>query len=81
VPSQTESRGRSYTNQISNDAVLSVFRQEVCLDIGKLAGRLHLDSSDTTLITIIDSLMRAGKLRRIGGKGRHSLFVLSTFEA
>ena len=65
---------------ISNDTVLDVFRQESCLDMRKLAGQLNVDSGDATLAMVIEKLRRSGKLRRIGGKGRHTLFVLSTFE-
>lgn len=81
MPTEVASRARSSGQRITNDAVLGIFRQEACLDVRKLAGQLHVDSRDTTLIMAIANLRRAGKLRRIGGKGHHALFVLSTYEA
>ncbi len=80
MPTETQSQMRS-GQPISAEAVLNVFRQESCLDLRKLAGQLRVDSRDTELSMVIDNLRRAGKLRRIGGKGRHTLFVISTFEA
>ncbi|GAB1393859.1 hypothetical protein MASR1M60_20230 [Rhodocyclaceae bacterium] len=71
----------SSPHHISADAVLNVFRQEACLAVRKLAGLLHVDCNDARLMLVINNLKRAGKLKRIAGRGRRALFILSTFEA
>ena len=82
MPAQSEKHPNSSgEHRISNDTVLGIFRQEACLDLRRLAGQLNVDSRNAALIMVIDKLRRTGKLQRIGGKGRHALFVLSTFEA
>lgn len=65
---------------ISNESVLKVFRQFACLDLRKLAVALGVDTTNAMLRMAIEELKRNGKIRRIGGKGRHTLFVLATFE-
>ena len=67
-------------NSISSDSVLKLFRQHALLDLRKLAFRLGVDSANAMLTAVIGNLRRNGKIRRIGGKGRHTLFVLATFE-
>lgn len=59
---------------------MNVLRQDGCLDVRKLAGQLGVDTTDVRLMMIIGDLERNRKIRRIGGKGRHTLFVLATFE-
>lgn len=81
MTTEVASHARSGGQPITNDAVLDIFRQEACLDVRKLAGQLHVDSRDKTLIMAIANLRKAGKLRRIGGKGHHAIFVRSTYEA
>lgn len=72
--------GRNDVNSISNESVLNAFRQSACLDLRKLAVQLGVDTANTVLTMVIGNLERNGKIRRIGGKGRHALFVLATFE-
>lgn len=67
-------------NSISPDSVLKLFRQDAFLDLRKLAARLGVDTANAMLAAIIGKLVRNGKIRRLGGKGRHTLFVLATFE-
>ncbi|MFY9327988.1 MAG: hypothetical protein WAO76_08230 [Georgfuchsia sp.] len=67
-------------NSISSDSVLKLFRQDTLLDLRKLAFQLGVDTANSMLKAVIDNLERNGKIRRIGGKGRHTLFVLATFE-
>lgn len=67
-------------NLISTDSVLKIFRQDALLDLRKLAVQLGVDTANVMLATVIGDLQRNGKIRRIGGKGRHTLFVLATFE-
>lgn len=67
-------------NPISTDSVLKIFRQDAFLDLRKLAVRLGVGTANSMLAAVIGNLLRNGKIRRIGGKGRHTLFVLATFE-
>jgi len=67
-------------NSISTDSVLKLFRQNALLDLRKLAFQLGVDTANSMLTSVIGNLERNGKIRRIGGKGRHTLFVLATFE-
>lgn len=75
-----ESHRRNNLNSISNDSVLKVLRRDACLDLRKLAVQLGVDTTNVMLMMVIGNLERNGKIRRIGGKGRHALFVLATFE-
>lgn len=67
-------------NSISPDSVLKLFRQDAFLDLRKLAFQLGVDNANSMLKAVIGNLKRDGKIRRIGGKGRHTMFVLTTFE-
>lgn len=67
-------------NAISSDSVLNLFRQSALLDLRKLAFALGVDTANSMLAATIRNLRRNGKIRRIGGKGRHTRFVLATFE-
>ncbi len=67
-------------NPISPDSVLKLFRQNTFLDLRKLAFQLGVDTANSLLAAVIGNLQRNRKIRRIGGKGRHTLFVLATFE-
>lgn len=72
---------KNNTNSISSESVLSVFRRFACLDLRKLAVELGVDTANAMLRTAVGDLERNGKIRHIGGgRGRHSLFVLATFE-
>lgn len=71
---------RDSVNSISNESVLNVFRQNAFIDLRKLAVKLGVDTLNAALAMVVDNLERNGKIRRIGGKGRHALFVLATFE-
>ena len=71
---------RDSVNSISNESVLNVFRQNAFLDLRKLAVKLGVDTLNAALAMAVGNLERNGKIRRIGGKGRHTLFVLATFE-
>jgi len=71
---------RDSVNSISNESVLNVFRQNAFLDLRKLAVKLGVDTLNAALAMVVGNLERNGKIRRIGGKGRHALFVLATFE-
>lgn len=78
---RSENQVSNNVNPISNESVLNVFRQSACLDLRKLAVALGVDSANAMLRMVIGNLERNGKIRRIGnGKGRHTLFVLATFE-
>jgi len=78
---QSENQVSNNVNPISSESVLSVFRQRACLDLRKLAAALGVDAANAMLRMVIENLERNGKIRRIGsGKGRHTLFVLATFE-
>jgi|APLak6261702949_1056265.scaffolds.fasta_scaffold05366_4 hypothetical protein len=72
---------RNNLNSISPDSVLKLFRQNAFLDLRKLAFQLGVDTASSMLTAVIGNLQRNGKIRRIGGKGRHTMFVLATFEA
>lgn len=65
----------------SAESVLSLFRQEPCLDVRRLAYRLGLSTADAVLMATLRQLQRRGKISRIGGKGRHTQFALTTFES
>lgn len=67
-------------NSISSDLVLNVFRENACIDLRGLAVKLGVASTDATLATAISNLERSRKIRRLWGKGRHTSFVLTTFE-
>ena len=67
-------------NSISNDLVLNVVRENACIDLRRLAVQLGVAATDAALATVIGSLERSRKIRRIWGKGRHTSFVLTTFE-
>ncbi|MBP8286524.1 MAG: hypothetical protein KAX57_06755 [Rhodoferax sp.] len=71
---------RDSVNSISNESVLNVFRQNAFIDLRKLAVKLGVDTLNAALAMVVGNLERNGKIRRIGGKGRHALFVLATFE-
>ena len=71
---------RDSVNSISNESVLNVFRQNAFIDLRKLAVKLGVDTLNAALAMVVGKLERNGKIRRIGGKGRHALFVLATFE-
>ena len=71
---------RDSVNSISNESVLNVFRQNAFIDLRKLAVKLGVDTLNAALAMVVGNLERNGKIRRIGGKGRHTLFVLATFE-
>lgn len=66
--------------RISKEAVLKVFRQQSCLDLRKLAARLGVGAGNAILSMVIGDLARRGQIRRLGGKGRHAIFILATFE-
>lgn len=65
----------------STESVLSLFRQEPCLDLRRLAFRLGLSTADAVLMATLRHLQRSGKISRIGGRGRHTQFALATFES
>lgn len=66
---------------VSSESVLRVFRRFACLDLRKLAVELGVDTANAMLRMVVGNLERNGKIRRIGGgRGRHTLFVLATFE-
>lgn len=68
-------------NPVSSESVLRVFRRFACLDLRKLAVELGVDTANAMLRMVVGNLERNGKIRRIGGgRGRHTLFVLATFE-
>ncbi|MBE0615532.1 MAG: hypothetical protein IH604_17840 [Burkholderiales bacterium] len=67
-------------NSISSYSVLKLFRQYTFIELRKLAVQLGVDTANSMLTEVIGNLERNGKIRRIGGKGRHTLFVLATFE-
>jgi hypothetical protein len=67
-------------NSISPDSVLKLFQKNVFLDLRKLAFQLGVDTANSMLAAVIGNLQRNKKIRRIGGKGRHTRFVLTTFE-
>lgn len=72
---------RNDANPISRESVLKVFRRFACLDLRKLAVELGVDTANAMLRIAVGDLERNGKIRRIGGgRGRHTLFVLATFE-
>lgn len=77
---RAENFRRDSVNSISNESVLNVFRQNAFLDLRKLAVKLGVDTLNAALAMVVSNLERNGKIRRIGGKGRHTLFVLVTFE-
>ena len=68
------------SGSISNESIMNVFRQDTCLDLRKLAVKLGVDTANALLKRVIGHLERNGKIRRIGGKGRRTSFVLATFE-
>jgi len=68
-------------NPVSSESVLRVFRRFACLDLRKLAVELGVDTANAMLRMVVGNLELNGKIRRIGGgRGRHTLFVLATFE-
>lgn len=67
-------------SRMSAESVLSMFRHDGCVDLRKLAGQLGVDAANSALAMIVRNLERNRKIRRIGGKGRHAVFVLTTFE-
>ncbi len=67
-------------NSISNDSVLNVFRQNACVDLRRLAAQLGVEATNAALAMVVGTLERNRKIRRIGGKGRHTTFVLATYE-
>lgn len=77
---RAENFRRDSVDSISNESVLNVFRQNAFLDLRKLAVKLGVDTLNVALAMAVGNLERNGKIRRIGGKGRHALFVLATFE-
>lgn len=77
---RAENHMRDDVNSISSESVLNAFRQNACLDLRKLAVQLGVDTANAVLTMVIGNLERSGKIRRIGGKGRHAWFVLATFE-
>ena len=77
---QAENLVKHNDDTISNESILNVFRQNTCLDLRKLAVRLGVDTANGMLTTVVDELERNGKICRIGGKGRRTSFVLTTFE-
>lgn len=66
--------------KISKESVLLEFRKEPCLDLRHLAVQHGVNAANELLSRAISDLERNGKIRRIGGKGRHASFVLATFE-
>ncbi|MDD2929529.1 MAG: hypothetical protein PHP05_00755 [Sideroxydans sp.] len=72
---------RNDANPISSESVLRVFHRFACIDLRKLAVELGVDAANAMLRMVVGDLERNGKIRRIGGvRGRHTLFVLATFE-
>lgn len=72
---------RNNANPVSSESVLKVFRRFACLELRKLAVELGVDAANAMLRMAIGDLERNGKIRRIGSsRGRHTLFVLATFE-
>ena len=65
---------------ISKESVLSKFREESCLDLRQLAARHGVDASNEALYTAVGDLKRTGKIQRLSGQGRRTLFVLASFE-
>lgn len=58
-----------------------MFRRFACLDLRKLAVELNVDTANAMFRMAVGDLERNGKIRRLGGgRGRHTLFVLATFE-
>lgn len=65
---------------VSKESVLSMLREESCLDLRQLAARHGVEASNEALYTVVGHLRRTGRIHRVGGQGRRSLFVLTTFE-
>ena len=77
---EAQSLNEPRMNSISSDLVLNVFRENACIDLRGLAVQLGVATTDAALATAIGNLERSRKIRRIWGKGRHTSFVLTSFE-
>jgi len=75
-----ERRRRLIPQVVSKESVLSKFQEESCLDLRQLAARHGVDASNSALYTAVGDLRRSGRIHRVGGQGRRTLFVLASFE-
>lgn len=67
-------------HKISQETILKEFRTYSFLDLRQIAARHGVAATNEHLCRTIDDLRHLGKICRIGGKGRRTLFVLATFE-
>ena len=68
-------------DEISNRSILNKFDAESsCLDIRRLASLHGVGADDHSLGRAIADLLRRGRIRCIGGRGRRASYVLASFE-
>lgn len=68
-------------DEISNQTILNKFdAASACPDMRRLASLHGVGADDHSLGRAIADLLRRGRIRCIGGRGRRASFVLASFE-
>lgn len=60
--------------------VIDALRKDACLDMRHFSARFGVDIGSADLSRTLGELRRLGKIRHLGGKGRHAMFILATYE-
>lgn len=65
---------------ITKQSILRVLRDKVCLDLRRLSRLLGVRPQDEALSRSLRDLLRKGNIHRVGGTGRRTAFVATSFE-
>ena len=65
---------------VSRQSILSKLRLHFCLNLRQLAALHGVDTANESLVTAVADLKRNGHIQPTGGQGRHTSFVLATFD-
>lgn len=65
---------------ISRASILGAFAHDPCLELRHLASRHGVSIDCQNLLASLSTLERDGCVKRLGGKGRRAVFVLSSFD-
>lgn len=69
-----------FSESLSKRNILEKFHENYCLDVRHLAGLCGVEADEAVLWRMLHDLAGEGRIRRIGGRGRRTSFMVSSFE-
>lgn len=68
------------TGLVTSKSIMGKLQLHSCLNLRQLAALHGVDAGNDVLVAAVADLKREGRIRPTGGQGRHTSFVLATFD-